>query len=61
MQDVQQTDIRADYEPDAAEEHDGDVFPQDPVVLAQLVGPESDDLDERRKDERQRGTAESSD
>lgn len=53
--------VRPEHEPADAERHDGQVLPQDPVVPTETVRPEGDDLDQRRKDQRQGGAADGAD
>lgn len=50
--------VCAENEPGYAEDDDQYVLVEDPAVLAELVGPERDDLDDGREDERQRRAAE---
>lgn len=61
VDDLRQTRVSTEHEAHDAKHHDGNILPQQPVVLAQSVRPERDDLDDGRKYQRQCRAAECAD
>lgn len=61
IQNIQQTNVRPNQEPDKSKNNDRQVFPQNPVTSAELVGPKRDDFNERRENQCQGAATERSD